>query len=376
MLEKFTEQTDTIRDDTPLSEVLIYFRDRRAAQVVPVVDSRGAPLGVLRERDLKGYVYSTFGKEVLLNRSLKKSLHEFIHKSPVCDINTRIDTVLDIFSEVNEKDGILITKDGIYHGYLSTISMLKILNEKQLLEKNRKSVDSLVVGIAHEMNTPIGIGITSASLMDSLLCQMEKKFREGKLKRKEMESLLESLLDTSQSLLPNLQRAASLVQTFKQISGKQEKEAHQSVKLGEFVSYYVKSEIARCSEYDIRFSLECPEEIETGILQNALREVLSSLFMNALIHGFGETRQGRIAIKIEARGDYVAISFSDNGAGMDPKTLKQVFEPFFTTKRGNYTGLGMHLVQSIVTHRMKGHIECWSEPGRGTTVVVTIPYHR
>lgn len=374
MLEKYVYHPETISSECSLSEVLDFFRVNRNTHIVPVINPHSKPIGILRERDMKEYVYSPFGKEILLNRSIKKKLDEFIHNCPALEMDTKIETVLATFSQANEQDGIIITQDGCYYGYLSTFSLLKILHERSLIEKNKASVESLVIGIAHEINTPLGIGVTSASYLDDLILDLEGKFQSGKLKKSEMADYLDKFRSLSKSLLPNLQRAASLIQSFKQVSVHQDTEEKRMTDLYEFVNDLLQNKASALKEMQISVDVHCVGKCLTLPLYiNALAEVLQSLFLNAIIHAFDGRREGKITVTITQKGEYAYIDFADNGKGMKPKIVQKIFEPFFTTKRGNYSGLGLHVLENIVVFKMGGFVECESEEGKGTTFHIAIP---
>jgi signal transduction histidine kinase len=123
--------------------------------------------------------------------------------------------------------------------------------------------------------------------------------------------------------------------------------------------------------------VECPDGIMIDSYPGALSQVVTNLVINALIHAFTPKQNGRINIVATSDGDVVSLMVQDNGCGMSPESKERIYEPFFTTKRGEGgSGLGMHVVYTVVTQTLAGRINCESSPGLGTTFKIDFPRNR
>ena len=131
-LAEMIERLPPLPVDSPKTELLEYFRGDDSPSVAPVVDSHRRPLGIIRERDLKRFVYSRFGGELLRNRGLGDTLEHLVDRSPVCDISTPLDKVIEAFSSEEATDGIIIIEGGEYAGFLSTAALIRLVHERNL----------------------------------------------------------------------------------------------------------------------------------------------------------------------------------------------------------------------------------------------------
>ncbi len=126
--------------------------------------------------------------------------------------------------------------------------------------------------------------------------------------------------------------------------------------------------------YQVAVLIECDESIEWNSYPGAFSQIITNLIMNSLYHAYTKTEQGTIRIAVIEENDSLAIKYQDDGAGMPEDILKKIFDPFFTTKRGKGgTGLGMHIIYNLVTHKLQGTIEALSEVGTGTRFNIKLP---
>ena len=247
--------------------------------------------------------------------------------------------------------------------------------QKQLVESEKMAaLGGLVAGVAHEINTPLGIGITAASHIKELSQQLLELYRKGELTRSEFERKLSSLIQSSQIVLSNLNRAAELVKSFKQVAVDQSTGELRRINLKKYLEELLVSLRPKWKKTGHRVELECPAGLEITTYPGALAQVITNLIVNSLIHGFEGIKNGVIRLKFYRRGNRVVFEYSDNGRGVPPELLGKIFEPFFTTKRGKGgTGLGLHLVYNLITQKLKGKISCWSEPGKGIKFTIELP---
>jgi PAS domain S-box-containing protein len=237
------------------------------------------------------------------------------------------------------------------------------------------ALGSLVAGVAHEINTPIGTALTAASHLGERTGEFGAQFHGGKLKKSEVERYLETATETSAIMVATIGRAAELIQSFKQVAVDQSTDIRRQFNLSTYISEILLSLKPRLKQTHHSVVVDCPDDLEIDSYPGALSQVLTNFVMNSIIHGFAEGQVGTIAISAELRNDdLVEIRYGDSGRGIPEKNLARIFEPFFTTKRGTGgTGLGLHIVYNIVTQSLGGAIEVKSAEGQGATFILSIP---
>ena len=255
-------------------------------------------------------------------------------------------------------------------------AMLRLRETQAQLVQSEKlaSLGALVAGVAHEINTPIGVGVTAASTLQSRTQRMREEYASGALTRNDLERYAEVAVEASQILLKNLQRAADLIHSFKQVAVDQSSGERRKFLVRTYVEEILLSLAPRLKKTPHRVELECPEAVMMDSYPGALAQIITNLVSNALVHAFPDGRAGHLRIRIETVDRMLRLSFSDDGVGIAPADLKRVFDPFFTTKRGSGgSGLGLHIVYNLATQILRGDIGVVSEPERGATFVLTVP---
>lgn len=248
--------------------------------------------------------------------------------------------------------------------------------QQQLIETEKMaSLGNLVAGVAHEINTPIGVGVTAASLLDELTTNLHKKLTAGSLTRSEFDEYLDKARLSCQVILTNLERASKLIQSFKLISVDQNTDPLRIFKVKEYLEDVFRSlhPPERRIHLDIR--VQGDEELCLHSYPGAFSQIITNLYMNSCLHGFEGRDQGTILTQFLCDGPWFFLHYEDDGKGMDTEIQKKIFEPFFSTRRNRGgTGLGMHIVYNLVTQKLGGSITVQSTPGRGTKFILKIPY--
>ncbi|MFG6413652.1 sensor histidine kinase [Roseateles sp. DC23W] len=249
--------------------------------------------------------------------------------------------------------------------------------QRELVESEKlASLGRLVAGVAHELNTPLGNALTVVSTLDDRYKQLEGMLAGAvQLRRSTLEDLARDTRRAQDILQRNVQKAADLVRDFKQVAIDQTADLRRDFDLGKVVE-----DVLVMVEPSFKHT---PHVIDTdlchGLTMNsypgALGQVLTNLLMNALLHGFDGVPHGHVKVHCARLGDSEAeLSVSDDGRGMDDAVRRRIFDPFFTTKLGTGgSGLGMHIVHSIVTNVLGGQIEVRSTPGQGTQMLMRLP---
>lgn len=256
----------------------------------------------------------------------------------------------------------------------SSLEALKKAYER--LDKAEKiaTLGRLVAGIGHELNTPIGAGITMASFVMEELRGVQQELQDGKLSRQRLLQTLNQSEEAAASIFRNLVRTASMVELFKASSqgGEQRVQRASAWEVIHSALYRCKDEFAA----ELHHEVDCPGQIQLCTDIEALASALVHLIENAATHAYQPGENGRI--RIEARADQqgrrTQIRFRDFGRGMDADHLARLFEPFNTTHRGQgRTGLGLYLVYNLVSLRLRGLITVHSSPGKGTIFTLELP---
>ncbi|HEY6940592.1 two-component regulator propeller domain-containing protein [Dokdonella sp.] len=253
----------------------------------------------------------------------------------------------------------------------STLERLT-LAQRQLFEAEKlASLGGLVAGIAHEINTPLGIGVTAASHLQEEAQRISRMIGEGRLGSADLEEFQRTARESSDMILRNLQRADRLVKSFKQVAVDQSSEDRRVVDLGVCLNEILTTLGPSLKKTAHRALLDCPAGLIIETAPGALYQIVTNLVMNSLTHGFVEGEPGTIRIGVTLENRIVQIDYRDDGRGMDDAVRARIFEPFFTTRRGQGgSGLGMHIVYSLVSQVLHGHIDCESAPGQGTRFVI------
>lgn len=246
--------------------------------------------------------------------------------------------------------------------------------QRHLIEKEKMaSLGSLVAGVAHEINTPLGVCITAISHQSAITGEIHESFHlEKALGKKAFETYLEKSLSLSRIITTNLERVNQLVRNFKMVSVDQTHELIQTIDIKDYIeSIMISLSPAMKGTETI---CDCPSGIKMTSYPGYLGQILTNLVMNSQSHGFEGIEKREIHLSVEKEGEKLKILYRDNGRGMDEETRKRVFEPFYTTARfSGGTGLGMHIVYNLINQQLNGSISCTSSPGNGVVFTIEIP---
>lgn len=255
-----------------------------------------------------------------------------------------------------------------------SLETLEQARDQLVQSEKMAALGELVAGVAHEINTPVGVGVTAASFLDAKTKEFSTLYESGELKRSELESYLKTVQEVSNSILINMARAAELISSFKQVAVDQSSEKQRRFNLREYLDEILISLRPRYKKTSHTINVSCAPEIEIVSYPGAFSQILNNLIMNSLIHGFRDMERGKIDIDIVRDKEMLRFIYRDNGTGMDKAGIEKAFDPFFTTMRGKGgTGLGMSIVFNLVTQTLKGKVVLDSSLGSGVTVTMTFP---
>ena len=246
---------------------------------------------------------------------------------------------------------------------------------RQLIESEKMAaLGGLVAGVAHEINTPLGISVTAASHLCDAATAANARYQAGELDQDAFEEFLNDTTETSIIILRNLERAAQLVTSFKRVAVNQSDERITKFNLHDSLQDLVRSLSPECKKNNVICNLSGDAKIVVESYPSALDQVVTNLVMNALRHAFADRPSGTIDIKVSAEGEFAQIAVHDDGEGIAPDIESRIFEPFVTSKRDNGgTGLGLHISYNLVTQKLHGILAAESVPRQGATFTIRIP---
>lgn len=243
--------------------------------------------------------------------------------------------------------------------------------------ETRASLAHLAPEVAHEANTLVGIGYTASSHLDAKTREVTQLFHKGKLKRSHLESYLETAQESTGLILSNLGRGAALIRGFKHVTVDSASQELRIFDLHACLTDVLTSLGPKLKRTSHTLNLDCPEGLKILNQPGVFAQIIANLVINSLTHGFPGERAGTIGIQVIPGTDALEMRYHDDGEGLPVEDLERIFEPFYTTRRGEGgSGLGLHIVQSLVTDTLGGSIEAQGALGDGLSFLIHIPRER
>ena len=239
------------------------------------------------------------------------------------------------------------------------------------------ALGNLVAGVAHEVNTPLGISITAASIFKNEIKSIQDLLGEGKLSKSALDHFIETISEADEILIKNLDRAALLVRNFKKISVDQSSEEIRNFELNDYLQEVISTFKSELKHRPIELKLELDTEpINMHSYPGAISQIVVNMLQNSLLHGFDYEQEGEISLRTEHKENSALIIFCDNGKGVEENVSHKIFEPFITTKRNKGgTGLGLNITYNLVTQHLGGSIKLDQDYKGGARFVMEVPYN-
>ncbi|HVF36261.1 MAG TPA: HAMP domain-containing sensor histidine kinase, partial [Candidatus Saccharimonadia bacterium] len=254
------------------------------------------------------------------------------------------------------------------------IEQLKLAQDQLVESEKMAALGGLVAGVAHEINTPLGIGVTAASHLDGETRRLAKRLEEGTTTREEIAAYQRQAQEATEIILRNLRRADKLVKSFKQVAVDQSSEQRRTLDLCAYLEDVLTSLAPALKRGRHAIEVRCPAPVSVETYPGAIYQIVVNLVMNSVTHAFPGGEQGRITIDVARRDAEIELDYRDNGRGMTDEVRRRAFEPFFTTRRGQGgSGLGMHIVYNLSTQVLRGRTQIESAPGKGFRFVLRFP---
>lgn len=277
------------------------------------------------------------------------------------------------------KDKVSLRTDALKESNQELLSTLEKLHQfqDQLVESEKMaSLGDMVAGVAHEVNTPIGLGVTASTLLSDRMAEIKHSFENKTLKSSQLKKFLNEGHENVGIIYRNLNRAANLISSFKKLAVDQSSEEDRKFNIKQLVNDIFLSIVPQLNKQPIVISLElhCPDDLVIISKPGPINQILINLIMNSILHAFDNREKGSIVITIMNISQQLNINYRDDGNGVDSSIKAKIFDPFITTKRGSGgSGLGLHLVYNLVTQALGGHLDFESEVHHGVTFDINFP---
>jgi PAS domain S-box-containing protein len=298
-----------------------------------------------------------------------------VNKLPLFDAKGEIESIVTVALDIGERKRGELEMRKAKDAAEAALRNLRETQNSLIEAEKLAALGRLVAGVAHEVNNPVGISLTVASSLERKTALFTSEVARGNLKRSSLNDFLEASRDASSQLVANLNRAAELIQSFKQVAADRNYSDQRAFDLADLTEQVVMSLRPGLRKHNLTLNVECQPNLLMNSYPGPYGQVLTNLFLNSVAHAFPNGRSGTVDIKVRESGkDNVEILFSDNGIGMSLDVRRRAFDPFFTTRRDQGgTGLGLHIVYSIVTNRLGGRLDLDSQPGGGTQIQIILP---
>lgn len=236
------------------------------------------------------------------------------------------------------------------------------------------ALGGLVAGIAHEINTPIGVTLTSATHFESETKKAEALYKAGEMTEEALSEYFDTATQVAHMMTLNTRRASDLIHSFKQVAVDQTGDECRLFDMADYIEEILLSLRPHIKKRPVEVQLNCEKNLSVYGHPGGLSQILTNLITNSLKYAFDEKQAGTITISVVPIGDNVQLVYKDDGKGMSPKIQETAFEPFVTTGRGKGgSGLGLYIVYNIVTQTLKGTIDLTSSLSKGVTYTIDFP---
>jgi two-component system NtrC family sensor kinase len=259
----------------------------------------------------------------------------------------------------------------------TAMTALQEAQSELVRQEKLASLGRLVAGVAHEINTPLGICVTATSHLVQELKLTREELAAGAMTEDSLQLFLDIVDQSLRIMTTNTQRAAALVRSFKQVAVDQSSDDIRSFNLKAYLQEVLLSLQPKLKGRPVKVEVDCAPDITLDSFPGAVSQIVTNMLMNSLVHGYEHGQAGSIVVKAALEGETVVLDYSDDGAGMDAETLVKLFDPFFTTRRGSGgSGLGAHILYNLVTGPLGGTVKVESAPGQGLRYHLRFPRSR
>jgi signal transduction histidine kinase len=252
------------------------------------------------------------------------------------------------------------------HDLKSSILELNKIQERLLSAEKMAVLGNISAEISHEVNTPIGVSITSTSYLADLLAKLKNNIDDNKLSKRILNDFTDNAEQGINLLSNSLERASGLVTSYKQVAVDQISDKIRMVNIGKYLNEIIHSLQPKLKRTNHKININCPDSSDIYCHAGAISQIFTNLIINSLVHGFKDIDSGEINILVQLNGEHVHITYEDNGHGLSKEQLERLFDAFYTTTASQGgSGLGTHIVHDLVNDTLNGSVKASSAPEKG-----------
>jgi polar amino acid transport system substrate-binding protein len=254
---------------------------------------------------------------------------------------------------------------------------LKDLNDTRddlISSEKMATLGELVGGVTHEIISPLSVGIMGGSYIVELTNDIKILYENNNMSEDDFNNYIKNVSDTSSSITLNLNRTKILVNSFKEVAVDQAIEDKRDFNIKSYMDEIILSLDSKLKKTKVIVNIHCYEKLVVKSYPGYIAQIIFNLINNSLLHGFDQDQKGEINISFKEVGFDLEMVYTDNGKGISIINQDKIFEQYYTTKKGNGgTGIGLHIVKSIITSKLNGTVNLKSEETKGVEITVIIP---
>ncbi|UTJ05424.1 sodium:solute symporter family transporter [Arcobacter roscoffensis] len=308
-------------------------------------------------------------KEKLLTEHYSQLEEKVNQRDEEIEARKKAQEEIKVLNETLEQKVELRTKE-----LKDSMDELKRTQENLIESEKMASLGELVAGVAHEINTPVGLSLTGITHFMSMASKLEKDYKDGNLSEEEFEEFIQTSNELSKTINLNLEKTAQLVRSFKQVAVDQSSDEKREFNLCEYLEEILISLNNITKKTKVKINIDCKKDISINSYAGVYSQIFTNLIMNSLKHAYERDEENSIDIIVDQNQDSIMIAFKDYGKGIKKENLSKIFNPFYTTSRDSGgSGLGLSIVYNLVTTKLEGTITCESKEKVGTTFNLIIP---
>lgn len=364
-----------------------FFSRNKEVDILPVTRN-DMVVGIVYRMDFFNTYFRKFGPEVFGNEPVATMMDAkpliVEHEALINDISLWISKNRpELFHR-----GFAVAREQRFQGVVSGLALVQAASEQleetvaklnqtrdDLIESEKMaSLGSLVAGVAHELNTPIGNAVLSASSFQQRIKELRGQADQGQLTKTNFDQFINESSELADLIYRQCQRAGHLIASFKRVAVDQTSEQRRNFTLRDLIEDHIAALGPSMKNSPWEIKVEVDASIGCDSYPGPLGQVIDNLIQNATIHAFAGRESGSLLIHAKKRNGMVDLCFQDDGVGIADADLKRIFDPFFTTRLGQGgSGLGLFVSQNIVTGLLGGLLKVSSEPGKGSCFLVRVP---
>ncbi|GAB3128061.1 ATP-binding protein [Novispirillum itersonii] len=324
--------------------------------------------GILMERAAAGR--SVYPDKLAAEVELAGDLHIQVRRRFMAD-GGEVQIYLDVTEERRRERELMQARRDAE----AALEDLRSAQDSLIQAEKMASLGELVAGVAHEINTPVGITLTAASFLSERTRELSTALTSDVLRRSQLQQYVEQAAETTALMETNIRRAADLITSFKQIAVDQSSGDRRRFNVEDYLWEVIRSFTPMLRKAGHTLSLSCPQRLVVESYPGAWSQILTNFVTNSIDHAFLPGQHGRLRVVVSMpQPGIVEMVYSDDGRGIPADVRNRIFDPFFTTRRGvGGSGLGLHIVFNLVTGLLHGSVVSEENPGGGTRMVVRVP---